>query len=82
MQYSWHFQYSSTLINLGRDNMFSLVSLFFSFFFYMSSFLVLQPVFSCVGVTKAWQQLLLVSVTSREVLPKKKKSYLGIKWVP
>lgn len=33
MQYSWHFQYSSTLINLGRDNMFSLVSLFLFFFF-------------------------------------------------
>lgn len=41
MQYSWQLQYSSTLINLGRDNMFSLVSpiaaLFF-FFFYMLYF--------------------------------------------
>lgn len=45
MQYSWHFQYSSTLINLGRDNMFSLVSLFFFFLFLHIVFLVFAACF-------------------------------------
>lgn len=72
MQYPWHFQYSSTLINLGRDNMFSLVSLnapHFFFFFFTSCLLFLQPVFSRVGITKAWQLLLLVSATAQAFLP-------------
>lgn len=47
MQYSWQLQYSSTLINLGRDNMFSLVSLnapHFLIIFLHVVFLFLQPV--------------------------------------
>lgn len=71
MQYSWQFLYSSTLINLGRDNMFSLVSLtvprFCFIFFNMWFFFVFAACFffffspTCVGITKAWQLLLLVS---------------------
>lgn len=49
MQYSWQFHYFSTLINLGTDNMFSLVSLhlllFVSFFLHIV-FVFLQLVFS------------------------------------
>lgn len=61
MQYSWQFHYFSTLINLGTDNMFSLVSLHLLFlfpFFFTHSFLVFAACFFAifVRVTKAWQE--------------------------